>query len=343
MPASTQPHSAADSPGPLHLVLGPEGLVAERAVAQIFAAARASAPGAELITVAADQYRSGDLAVHTSPSLFGDANVVVIDGIESASDDFITEAKIVLAREIVDVTLVLRHSSGQRGKAVLDAAKKAGAQIHECRKISSDGEKTSFVQAEFRAAGRKIQPLAATALVEALGQDIRELANACRQLMSDTALGTDSTAGKVPIIDLELVQRYYGGRVEATGFAVADAALAGRTDEALGLVRHALASGVDPVPLVAVLAMGLRALAKASGGGSAGELGMAPWQLDKARKQLRGWTPPGLEAAFQEVVAADHAVKGGVVQAGRRSGDPIYAVERAIIGIGNARREVATG
>ncbi|MGL5828270.1 MAG: DNA polymerase III subunit delta [Angustibacter sp.] len=333
------PPARPAAPEPLHLILGPEELLAERVVSKIVAAARAIAPETELVNVPADQYRTGDLAVHTSPSLFGQANVVVVQGIESASDDFITEAKAFLSRPVTDVTLVLRHSSGTRGKAVLDAAKKAGAQTHECRKISSDGEKNSFVQSEFRSADRKIHPMAAAALVEALGQDLRELANACRQLMADTA--AESGAGQV--VDLDLVQRYYGGRVEATGFAVADAALAGRTQEALGLVRHALSSGVDPVPLVAVLAMGLRSLAKASGGGSASDLGMAPWQLDKARKQLRGWTPRGLELAFAAVVAADHGVKGGVSAAGRRSGDPIYAVERAILRIGEARREEATG
>jgi hypothetical protein len=53
----------------------------------------------------------------------------------------------------------------------------------------------------------------------------------------------------------ETVEKYYGGRVEATAFKVADAALAGRAGAALSMLRHALATGVDPVPLVAALAM----------------------------------------------------------------------------------------
>ena len=34
---------------------------------------------------------------------------------------------------------------------------------------------------------------------------------------------------------------YHGGKIEATGFRVADAAIAGNSGEALALLRHALA------------------------------------------------------------------------------------------------------
>ena len=55
-------------------------------------------------------------------------------------------------------------------------------------------------------------------------------------------------------------------------------------------------------------------------------LGMAPWQVDKARRQVGGWHPEGLAASIQAVAAADFDVKGG----GR---DPVFAVERAILTI----------
>ena len=156
--------------------------------------------------------------------------------------------------------------------------------------------------------------------------------------------GAGRPAGDAPTVELDVVERYYGGRVEATGFKVADAAIAGQTDQALGLLRHALGSGVDPVPIVAVLALGLRSLAKVSTAGSmrsadvARDLGMAPWQVDKARRQLRGWSPQGLALAIEAVAAADLAVKGGLPIKGRRAGDPVYAVEKAVLQIGSARR-----
>ena len=193
--------------------------------------------------------------------------------------------------------------------------------------IKTDRDKADFVSHEFRRQGRKVTPGAVQALVEAIGKDLRELASACSQLVADTE----------GVVDERVVETYHGGKVEASGFRVADAALAGQTGEALRLLRHAIASGVDPVPIVAVLASQLRTLVKvgAAGRGSsatvAKTLSMAPWQVDKARRSIGGWDGPGLGAAIQAVAAADVEVKGG----GR---DPVYAVERAILAISAARR-----
>ena len=56
------------------------------------------------------------------------------------------------------------------------------------------------------------------------------------------------------------------------------------------------------------------------------DLGMAPWQVDKARRSLAGWDGAALGRAIQAVALADAEVKGG----GR---DPVYAVERAVLTI----------
>ena len=150
----------------------------------------------------------------------------------------------------------------------------------------------------------------------------RELAAACQQLIDDTT----------GVIDEKVVMTYHGGKVEATGFRVADAAMLGDTGEALRLLRHAIAVGVDPVPIVAVLAQQVRQLIKVGSAGRgrsadvARDVGMAPWQVDKARRALGGWTAEGLAVCVQAIAAADFEVKGG----GR---DPVYAVERVVLTI----------
>jgi DNA polymerase-3 subunit delta len=335
--------SAPDPTATLHLVQGPESLLAERAVSEIVAAARAADSSTQVVQVPSEGYTRGDLTVHTSPSLFGERKVVVLTSLEDADDDLVTDAKAAVAAPEPDVVLVLRHAGGNRGKSLLDAAKKAGAQLHDCAAVKSDKDKATFVVHEFRRQRRAVTEEAVQALVDALGQDLRELASACQQLIADTA-APDAKPRDLPAVDVGVVEQYYGGRVEVTGFKVADAAIAGQTGEALALLRHALASGVDPVPLVAVLGTGLRSLAKVSAVGGARsadvarELAMAPWQVDKARRQLRGWTPDGLAAAIEAVAAADLAVKGGLPVPGRRAEDPVYAVERAVLTIGSARR-----
>ncbi len=312
---------------PFVLIAGPEGLLAERALGSVLAELRHIDPDLETIKVAAAAYESGVLAHHASPSLFGGAKAVVVEDLDQAGDELQADVLRLIATPAPDITLIALHASGQRGKKVLDALKAAHARVIDCPPIRTDRDKSDFVTHEFRRQGRKVTPGAVQSLVEAVGKDLRELASACSQLVADTE----------GVIDERIVATYHGGKVEASGFRVADAALAGHTGEALRLLRHAIATGVDPVPIVAVLASQLRTLVKvgaAGRGGSAGvakTLGMAPWQVDKARRSIAGWDGPGLGAAIQAVAAADVEVKGG----GR---DPVYAVERAILAIAAARR-----
>ena len=311
-----------------HLVLisGPEAVIADRALSTTLDELRASAPDLEVIRLAAETYEAGALGMHASPSLFGGEKCIVVQDLDEAPDELQEDLLAFLAAPDPEVTLVVTHKSGQRGKKVLDTLKKSQARVLEAPAIKSDRDKTDFAMHEFRAAGRRATPDAVRALIEAIGKDVRELASACQQLVADTT-GT---------IDEDLVAKYHGGKVEATGFKVADAAVAGNAGEALRLLRHAIATGVDPVPIVAVLAQQLRQLVKVGSAGRgrsadvARDLGMAPWQVDKARRGLSGWGPEGLAEAIQAVANADFEVKGG-------ARDPVYAVERAVLTITRAR------
>ncbi len=312
----------------LVLISGPEGLLVERARASILRALRDVDPDVELVVLDGPGYARTDLAVQTSPSLFGGAKCVVIADAHEGPDALVEEVLSYLADPAADVTLVVEHGGGTRGKKALDALKKAGARVIEAPLVKSDGDKFEFVLGEFRSGGRKITREGARALVEAVGKDLRELASACRQLVEDTE----------GVVDDQVVERYHGGKVEATGFRIADAAIAGQAGEALRLFRHASATGLDPVPIVAVLAGQLRNLAKVSGAGRApaaqiaSSLGMAPWQVDRARRALGPWSDDGLATAIAAVAAADFEVKGG----GR---DPEYAVERVLVTIARARTQ----
>lgn len=325
-PVGGAPYADAVPVPPLVLVTGPEDLLGERAVTSTLEELRATQPDLEVVRLSAATYTGGELLLQTSPSLFGGSKAVVVEGLEELGDDLQTDLLAYLAAPADDVTLVARHRNGQRGKKVLDALRKQGARVLECPQVK-DHEKAGFAQHEFRRLGRRATPEAVGALVQAVGKDLRELAAACAQLVADTE-GT---------IDETVVERYHGGKVETTGFKVAEAAVAGDPGEALRLLRHAISTGVDPVPIVAVLALQLRQLVKvgAAGRGSpaqvAREVGMADWQVKRARTALQGWDGTGLGRAIQAVAAADLEVKGG----GR---DPVYAVERAVLAITSARR-----
>lgn len=316
---------------PIVLVKGSEGYFVDAATDHLLALARQRDPDVEVTRLEAAGYQPHQLDVITSPSLFEERRHIVVDAVDAASDAFITDALAYLehldtgASETGEVTMVLRHTKGVRGKKLLDAIAAAGLPVVQCDPLKRDTEKADFVSSRFRAARRRASADAVRGLVEALGSDLRELAAGVQQLIDDT------TGAITP----DVVQRYHGGRVEATGFKVADTAIAGEGAAAVTLLRHALSTGSDPVPLVAALAMKLRTLAKVAatrgrGGASAGELGLAPWQIDRARRELSGWTPEGLASAITAVADADAEVKG-------ESREPQFAVERAVLRVAGAR------
>lgn len=308
-------------PAPIVLVAGPEEVCAERAIAGVRDYLRAEDPSLEVSDIRADDYEAGQLLAMASPSLFGEPRLVRVSGIEKASDAFLTEALAYLDTPQDGATVVLRHTGASvRGKKLLEAVRAGtggGIEI-AVPAIKRDGDRFDFAAGEFRAARRKIAPAALRALVSAFADDITELAAACQQLISDVAgdIGED------------VVQRYYGGRVETTAFTVADTAIAGRYGEALIALRHALASGADPVPLVAAIAMKLRTMARVAGLREpsktlATKLGMKDWQIDRAKRDLSGWNEATLSMAIQAAARADAEVKGA-------SRDSVFAVERLV-------------
>jgi DNA polymerase-3 subunit delta len=71
--------------------------------------------------------------------------------------------------------------------------------------------------------------------------------------------------------------------------------------------------------------MRVRQLAKIFGTNASPEsLGMQPWQLDRARKDLSGRSEQGLANLVRLTAECDHAVKGA-------SRDPQFAIEKLLL------------
>jgi DNA polymerase-3 subunit delta len=307
-------------PAPIVLVSGTETFLAERAIRQLRDFLRLEDPSLEVSDIQADSYAPGELLTLASPSLFGEPRMIRAASVEKASDAFLVEALDYLQNPADDTYVILRHGGGVRGKKLLDAIRSGQGNAVEivCTELKKDTEKYEFASSEFSVAGKRVTPSALRSLVAAFSDDLAELSAACQQLISDaTAEITETT-----------VDRYYGGRIETNAFRVADAAIAGRHGEALVTLRHALSSGADPVPIVAAFASKIRTMAKLFGarGGSAqlaGQFGLAPWQVERAQRDLRGWSDAGLARCIEALAETDADVKGG----GR---DPVFALERLI-------------
>ncbi|MGO1544721.1 MAG: DNA polymerase III subunit delta [Gulosibacter sp.] len=318
-PSIPQVHWREVRPAPVVLVSGPEEFFASEAITGLRTMLRTEDPSLEVHELDASSYAPGELTTLVSPSLFMEPRLVIAERVQQTEDAFLKEALAYVEAPIEGTTLVLRHSSGVRGKKLLDAVRSMPDAIEiSCQALKAN-ELFDFTMAEFRSQRRRAEPQAVQALVAAFSSDLAELAAACRQLMSVSGEEEIST---------EIVERYYGGRVETTGFKIADSAIAGRFAEAMLLVRSGLDTGLNAVPIVAAFAMKLRLMAKVYGlAGSDAQLartvGGAPWQIGQARRETRGWSEHELASAILLVAESDHMVKGG-------SRSPEFAVEKLV-------------
>jgi DNA polymerase-3 subunit delta len=280
---------------PLYLLLGGEGALADRAMKKL--SAELIEEKAEVTTLLAGDVIPGDIADALAPSLFSERRALVIKDLQDLDDECKDEITRYLDAIDPTTTVIFIHKGGVKGKALLDAIKKAKPEIIACDALKKEAEKEQFVKELFLDSGRKATPGAVKALVGALGSDLRELQQAVSQISLDAPKGT---------IDEQIIDTFHQGRVETTGFDVADATLDGDLPTALVTLRSALETGTDPVMVTSAIASSLRNLAKVSGTNRgaksfelAGELGMAPWQIDKARRQLAGWSPRGIASAVE--------------------------------------------
>ena len=317
--------STKAAPAPLHLVLGDEELLVERAVRAVVDAARSAAPEAEVRRLRAPEVTPEDLAAALSPSLFAEERVVVLDAAHEAGKDASTAILDHVTAPGDGITIAVVHAGGARNKALADALRKAGAQVARCEKLRPD-ERSDFVRSEVRRVRGTITADAVGVLIEAVGTELRELAAAAAQLVADTGGAVDAGA----------VRRYHRGRAEASGFAVADKVVAGDRTGALEALRWALVLGVPPVLVADALADAVRTLAKVGSAGRgdpnrlAGVLGMPPWKIRKAQSQVRGWHPDALAVATAVAAEANADVKGAAPDVG-------YALERAVLRMCAAR------
>ena len=314
--------------GRVTLVSGPESLLADRAVSGLLEQIRTESPEAEVTRVEGDKLDPGRFAEMTSASLFAVRRAAVVTDLANLPAELADDV-LALAREpLADLALVLVHGGGQKGKGLLDKLRAAKVQVLDAPAVKT-WELPQFVAAEARRVGNGVDPGAAQTLVDAVGHDLRSLAAAVSQLVSDGEGG--------PISETQ-VRRYFGGRSEVTSFAVADAALAGRTGAAMEQLRWAISTGVAAVLVTSAMASGLRGLGKLVTAPSglrdaelAREVGVPPWKLKSMRGQARGWDQGGLATALKAVAVADAEVKGA-------ADDAAFALERMVLTVAHARR-----
>jgi DNA polymerase-3 subunit delta len=319
---------AGDVLGRVTLVTGKEEFLNERTVAQVKDAVLGHDAEAEVSDTDAAGLGSGALGELGAPSLFSSVRCVVVRALENLPEESVDGLLAYAAAPADDVALVLVHGGGPKGSGVLTKLRKLTAVSESKSEELRPSEIPGFVSSEVKRQGATIEPEAAAALVQAVGQDLRSLAAAADQLAHDFPSQP---------LTLDLVKRYFGGRAEAKSFAVADAAFAGRREAALEELRWALDAGTAPVLVTSAFAGNARGLARFRGAPRglrdadlAREVGVPPWKLRTIRGQARDWTDQGLSRAIRAVAQADADIKGA-------ASDASYTLERLVLTVAGLR------
>jgi DNA polymerase-3 subunit delta len=306
-------------PPPLNLVIGDEEFLVSRAVDAVRRQVLDTDPAAEVYEREASTLEPMDLLQVLSPSLFGGRRLLILRSAQDLSAAQVRPVLATLDSLDSDLTVVVQHVGGAKGKALLDGVRGLRPVEVSCAKLARTEDRQAFLREEFRRFGGTVTADAAAAIAEAVGSDLREISAVVAQLIGDTE----------GVVDAAAVAAYHRGRAEVTGFSVADQAVTGNLSAALTNLRWALNIGVPPVLIADALADGVRSVARVAGAGNgdpfalAPRLGMPPWKVKRARAQGRGWTEAGLRRALGVVATLNADVKGAAA-------DPLYALESAV-------------
>ncbi len=310
---------AEDVLGRVVLVTGKEEFLGARSVDEIRAVVRAHDPESELSEATASDLTLAALGELAAPSLFSSVRCVVVRGFENLPEESVEGLLGYAADPADDVALVLVHGGGPKGSGVLTKLRKLPTVTEVKSGEIKPWEMSGFAVSEARRRGAALDKQAAEVLVVAVGHDLRSLAAAVDQLVSDFP-------GER--IDEDKVGRYFGGRAEVKNYEIADAMLAGDRALALQELRWSIESGTSEVYILSAVAAQLRSLANHVAGNRDGA--MPPWKLKNLNTQARGWTPPALARAIRAVAKADADLKGA-------SSDASYTLERLVLTIAGLR------
>jgi DNA polymerase-3 subunit delta len=219
------------------------------------------------------------------------------------------QAVLAAARDPSPTTaMVLRAEGvGRQGKFFKDLQERANVVTVPRLRPS---ERSSWLRAEVRRLGRKADDGVVAALVDTVGQDLRELAGAVAKL---------HVAVPPPApLQARHVAEFLTKTADRRGYELTDAILAGEPATALSYLDALFAQGEEPIALLGMLARQLRNVLFVSerGGAPASEvaqaLGLRDWQVRKLAGQARRFHPTVLRRALDLIAETDAQVRNGI-------------------------------
>jgi DNA polymerase-3 subunit delta len=293
------------APAPVALFWGEDPFLLRLAALEV-----AEQRGVRPTEVSGEDWRGGETADLATPSLFGEKRALLVTGAESLPEVGAREIKSYVASHSPDALLVLTAiSKAKGGPPLAKAVEAAGGVARPVTMKRQDLPRWILQRAKLREV--RMNPAAALALVDVLGEDAASLDQAVEQLAA--------AFGDRPVGEAE-VRSQFRGLGEQRVWDLCDQAFAGRLPEALVTLRGLLAGREDGLMILGVIASRLRDLVRVrelperlSSADAAKAVGLRfDWQVRRYRELARRYSPHDLRALHDRVVACDQALKAGV-------------------------------
>lgn len=249
------------------------------------------------------QLEQAELANLLSPSLFAETSLVTIENADTFSPA-VFELFEKLVNELPEEFYVLLTVPVSQKKIITHLRRLADRTI-ELPNVKTMRERIDFVRTEFNEHQMNVSSEVTAYLIDVVGHDLPDLIAAVNQLSTDA----DITGEK---ISRTIINQYFQGRPEVTGFDIADQVILGDEQAALEGLRWALFHGTSLILIADAVAEAVNTLAryKAVGPQDASQLGLPPWKLKKFATPARKWTKHAINEAVQLVAQLNRDVKG---------------------------------
>jgi DNA polymerase-3 subunit delta len=279
-----------------------------------------------IVSLDAGQTDSETFSKAISPSLFSINTVVILRNLQDATDNLVDFLDKYLVKKNTSLDnnqiIIFQHSGIRKGTKLLNQIKAAAKFVGEAKAIKTTSQRIVYVKKLFALAKIDIDNQAIGVLVDAFGDDVDELDATCRQFINDFQGNSISS---------DDINKYFSGRKQIKIFEISEAVATGNMSKALDLYQNGIFTGLEPIAIIAVVAMQLRKVAKVSVMASKKlkpeDLKMTPWQVSSVKPYLSKWNTANLSKAFYKLAHIEEVVKTN------SKIDKNYLVEQLIIDI----------
>jgi DNA polymerase-3 subunit delta len=269
------------------------------------------------------------VSMASTPSLFSEKRLLIVDdapyfGKERDERDTAELEKLATAEQNDSSCIVF---CAREVLPALKAVKKLRAKgaVYRFDPLKTAALK-KWVQERAAKRGGRFAPGALDVFLSCAGGDLRNLAMELEKLL--VYLGREKVIDEGSILEVTV------SSPQANIFALTDAAVYGRTAEALLYLKDLLAAGEPPLRILAMLVRQFRLLSEARDLLSAGEKNLAralkihPYAAEQLLLQLKKTDQARLKRAVEMLVQCESDIKGGRIE-------PVLALETLLVALGN--------